>query len=176
MHRSLIETVMGAVVLVVAGLFVVFAFSAADLRAVGGYTVTASFEQTTGLNVGSDVRISGIKVGSVVSQQLDPETYLARITLSIDTAVKLPRDTIAKVASEGLLGGSYMQLIPGGDDQMIEAGGRIAYTQSSVDLMDLLGRFVFTAAESQGSNQSAGDQSGGNQSGGNAPVPAAPLK
>lgn len=166
MHRSLIETVMGAVVLVVAGLFVVFAFSAADLRAVGGYPVTASFEQTTGLNSGADVRISGIKVGSVVNQQLDPETYLARITLSIDPAVKLPRDTIAKVATEGLLGGTYMQLIPGGDDQMIEAGGRITYTQSSIDIVDLLGRFVFSAAES----------GGGNQSGGNAPGAAAPLK
>lgn len=168
MHRSLIETVMGAVVLVVAGLFVVFAFSAADLRAFGGYTVTAAFEQTTGLNVGADVRISGIKVGSVVNQRLDPETYLARVTLSIDPAVKLPRDTIAKVASEGLLGGTYMQLIPGGDDQMIEPGGRIAYTQSSVDLMDLLGRFVFTAAES-GGGQPAGGQPGGN-------APAAPLQ
>ena len=165
MHRSLIETVMGAVVLVVAGLFVVFAFSAADLRAVGGYPVTASFEQTTGLNSGADVRISGIKVGSVINQQLDPATYLARITLSIDPALKLPRDTIAKVASEGLLGGTYMQLIPGGDDQMIEPGGRITYTQSSVDLLDLLGRFVFTAAES-----------GGNQSGGNKPETTAPLK
>jgi len=165
MHRSLIETVMGAVVLVVAGLFVLFAFSAADLRAVGGYPVTASFEQTTGLNSGADVRISGIKVGSVVNQQLDPETYLARITLSIDPAVKLPRDTIAKVATEGLLGSTYMQLIPGGDDQMIEAGGRIAYTQSSIDIVDLLGRFVFSAAESAG---------GG--SGGNKPDAAAPLK
>ncbi|MBU0726005.1 MAG: outer membrane lipid asymmetry maintenance protein MlaD [Alphaproteobacteria bacterium] len=154
MNRSLIETVMGGVVLVVAGMFLVFAFSAADLRAVSGYTVTANFDQASGVNTGGDVRISGIKVGSIIGQRLNPDTYLAEVSLSIDPSIKLPRDTIAKVASEGLLGGAHMQLIPGGEDEMIPPGGRIMYTQSSVDIIDLLGRFVFSAASStQGQGQ-----------------------
>lgn len=173
MNRSLIETVMGGVVLLVAGMFLLFAFSAADLRAVSGYTVTANFDQAGGINTGGDVRISGIKVGTIVGQRLNPETYLAEVTLSIDPSVKLPRDTIAKIASESLLGGSYLQLLPGGEDEMIESGGRIIYTQSSVDVLDLLGRFVFSASTGQGGGQ--GGESSPPLQGGAAPLAPAPA-
>jgi len=144
MRRSLIETLMGAVVLGVAGLFLVFAYTTADLGRGGGYEVFADFSTVGGLRVGGDVRMSGIKIGSVVRQELDPETFLARVTLSVDASLKLPVDTSASISSEGLLGGNFIDLVPGGADETLPPGGRIQYTQDAVDLMQMLGRFIFS--------------------------------
>lgn len=143
MHRNLIETVMGGVVLVVALFFLVFAYTSADLGSVDGYEVTARFPSIEGLTVGSDVRISGVKVGSVTGHELDPLTFLAEVRMSIDESIELPIDTAAIIASESLLGGKFMRLEPGGDDQLIEPGGAIEYTQAPVNLEELLGRFIF---------------------------------
>ena len=151
MHRNLIETVMGGVVLAVAVFFLIFAYTSADLGDVDGYEVTANFPWIDGLSVGSDVRISGVKVGTVVGQRLDPETFLAEVRMSIDDAIQLPLDTAAVIASESLLGGKYLKLEPGGDLETIPAGGRIEYTQASPNLEELLGRAIF------GSQQSSGD-------------------
>ncbi len=115
MRRNTIETVLGGVVIVVAGFFLVFAYTSADLRRVDGYEVTANFSSVGGLQSGSDVRISGVKVGTVTSQTLDPSTYLAVVHMTIDPSIKLPKDTVAVIASESLLGGKYMSLQPGGD-------------------------------------------------------------
>ncbi len=142
MHRNLIETVMGGVVLVVALFFLAFAYSSADLNRVEGYEVTARFPSVEGLTVGSDVRISGVKVGSVVDHELDPLTFLAEVRMSIDDSIELPIDTAAVIASESLLGGKFMRLEPGGDDQLIGPGGAIEYTQAPVNLEELLGRFI----------------------------------
>src|SRR5262249_45385817 len=91
---------------------------------------------------GSDVRISGIKVGSVVGQSLDPKTFLATLRLAIDPAFKLPDDTSAEIVSDGLLGGKYLSLTPGGSDKEIPAGGRIRYTQSSAGFKHLTGQMM----------------------------------
>jgi phospholipid/cholesterol/gamma-HCH transport system substrate-binding protein len=145
MHRNLIETLLGAVVLGVAGLFLAFAYTTADLGRTGGYEVEAEFTTIGGLKVGNDVRMAGIKIGSVVRQELDPQTYLARVTLSVDPSIELPADTSATIASEGLLGGNYVDLAPGGDPTMLKPGGRIQYTQDAVDMVQLLGKFIFSA-------------------------------
>jgi phospholipid/cholesterol/gamma-HCH transport system substrate-binding protein len=145
MHRNLIETLLGAVVLGVAGLFLAFAYTTADLGRTGGYEVEAEFTTIGGLKVGNDVRMAGIKIGSVVRQELDPQTYLARVTLSVDPSIELPADTSATIASEGLLGGNYVDLAPGGDPTMLKPGGRIQYTQDPVDMVQLLGKFIFSA-------------------------------
>lgn len=150
MHRNLIETLLGAVVLGVAGLFLAFAYTTADLGRASGYEVHAEFTTVGGLKVGNDVRLAGIKVGTVVRQELNPETYLARVTLSIDPAVRLPADTSATISSEGLLGGNFVDLGPGGDPAMIESGGRILFTQDAVDMVQLLSKFIFSAAGSGG--------------------------
>ena len=143
MHRNLIETVMGGVVLVVALFFLAFAYTSADLNRVDGYEVTARFPSVEGLTVGSDVRISGVKVGSVVGYELDPLTFLAEVRMSIDDSIELPIDTAAVIASESLLGGKFMRLEPGGEEELITPGGEIEYTQAPVNLEDLIGRFIY---------------------------------
>jgi phospholipid/cholesterol/gamma-HCH transport system substrate-binding protein len=162
MHRNVIETVMGGVVLLVAVFFLIFAYSAADLRQVEGYELVARFDQIDGLSPGADVRISGVKVGSVVSQTLDAQSYLAEVRMTIDPSVDLPEDTIAEVTSEGLLGGKFMSLSPGGSDVMLEPGGTIQFTQSSPGLEQLLGQVIFSLQD-LGSDQGGG--SGGDGSG-----------
>ena len=147
MHRNVIETIIGAVVLVVAGFFLVFAYSSANLRAVEGYELLARFDRVDGLEVGSDVRISGVKVGSVVGQRLDEMTYLAEVRMTIDPTIQLPTDTVAVVTSESLLGGKFLALDPGGAEDMIPAGGVIQYTQSVPGLEQLLGQVIFSLQE-----------------------------
>ena len=145
--RNMIETVMGAVVLVVAAMFLAFAYSHSSLRAVSGYEVQARFDRVDGVSAGTDVRISGIKIGTVIDQRLDPDRYLAVVRMSIDPKIKLPTDTVAEVASEGLLGGRYLALIPGGETDMIKPGGEIKFTQAPVDLVQMLGKFMFSGPD-----------------------------
>jgi len=144
MRGNVIETVMGAVVLVVAALFLVFAYNTSQLRAVKGYELTANFEHIDGIRDGSDVRISGIKVGSVVGTTLDPNTFLATVRMTVEPAVKLPDDTVAEIVSSGLLGDKYMSLVPGGSDKDIAPGGQIKFTQSSVSIEHLIGQMMFS--------------------------------
>lgn len=146
MNHNAIETVLGAIVLAVAGFFLVFALNAADTGKVSGYAVTANFSKADGLNSGLDVRISGVKVGSIQKTELDPKTYLAKVTMSIMPDIQLPVDTVAKVASESLLGGKYMALEPGAEEEMIPPNGRIQYTQASLNLEEMIGKFIFSAA------------------------------
>lgn len=168
MSGNVIETVMGAVVLAVAAFFLFFAYSTAHVAGVSGYEVTAQFERIDGIHAGSDVRISGIKVGSVVAEQLDPKTFLATVRMSIDPAYKLPDDTIAEVISAGLLGDKYMALVPGGSDKMIPPGGRIAYTQAPVSLENLIGQMIFSQPGGQKKPEGEAPAQGG------APAPKAP--
>lgn len=145
MKGNLFEALIGAVVLAVAVVFLWFAFTNSDVGSVQGYDVVAKFDRVDGLNVGSDVRLSGIKVGTVVDQTLDTETYLAVVRLSIDPAVQLPLDSSAQIISESLLGGRFMALVPGGDIDMIKPGGEIKFTQGPMILENLIGQLIFSA-------------------------------
>ena len=145
MRRNVIETVMGAVVLLVAVLFVWFAYGTAQVRSAPGYAVTANFGQAGGLAVGSDVRISGIRVGTVTARALDPATYAAVVTLRIDQGVTLPQDTVASIASEGPLGGRYVRLEPGSSTATIAEGGAIRETRGYRSLEDQVGEIIFLA-------------------------------
>jgi phospholipid/cholesterol/gamma-HCH transport system substrate-binding protein len=150
MQRNMIETLMGAVVLVVAAMFIVLAYSAANLRASTGYEITADFNKIGGIKVGSDIRVSGISVGSVTALELDPASFRAVVTMTLDESYTFTEDTTAAIASEGLLGGNYIELVPGGSPDMIEPGGNIEYTQDSVDIVQLLGRFIFSVEKAGG--------------------------
>jgi phospholipid/cholesterol/gamma-HCH transport system substrate-binding protein len=147
MRSNLVETLIGTIVVVIAAVFLVFAYSTAGVRTgVGGYELMAKFDRVDGLSVGGDVRLSGIKIGSVVSQDLDPQSYVAVVRLNIDSKIKLPEDTAARIASEGLLGGNYLSLEPGGSEVMLKNGGEIKSTQGAVNLLDLIGQAIFGAA------------------------------
>ena len=140
----MIETVMGGVVLVVAALFLFFAYSTSQVRAVQGYEVSAQFDSVSGIHDGSDVRIGGVKVGTIVSETLDPNTFLANVRISIENAYKLPDDTVAKIVSSGLLGDKFLALVPGGSEQTIPPGGRIKFTQSPISIEDLIAQLMFS--------------------------------
>ena len=153
MGRNAIETVMGAAVLLVAGLFVYFAYNTAQIKAVSGYEISAHFFKVGGLSKGSDVRISGIKVGTVLGASLDPKSFDAVITMSISPEVKLPADTTATIASSGMLGDKYVMLLPGADPTHIEAGGRIAETKDFRSLEDQVGEIIFLATGGEKNDQ-----------------------
>ena len=152
MGRNMIESVMGGVVLMVAALFVFFGYEMADVEAVRGYEVQAVFSRIGGLARGSDVRVSGIKVGTVVDHALDPVTFDAVVTLSISPEFKLPSDTKASITSEGLLGEKYVRLEPGTTGEMIADGGEITDTYDYKSLEDQVGEIIFLATGGSGLN------------------------
>ncbi len=157
MKRNAIETVLGAVVLLVAVVFLGFSYSSASVGDVDGYNITADFSGTGGLGVGDSVQISGVKIGSIAKVELKPDDYMARVTMSIDDSIKLPDDTSAFISSESLLGGKYMELQPGSSEEMLASGGHIEYTQAPQNLEQLLGKFIFSMDKSGGNGGSSTD-------------------
>tara|TARA_Y100001970_G_C14064024_1_gene765727 strand:+ start:410 stop:850 length:441 start_codon:yes stop_codon:yes gene_type:complete len=143
MSRGVAETLTGTVVLGIAIAFIVFAYTTSSVATVSGYEISAKFTRIDGLMRGSDVRVGGIKVGSVIEQTLDPITYQADVSMSISESISLPVDSTAAVVSDGLLGGKYVNLEPGGSEQMMNEGHIILYTQSSIMIDQLIGQFVF---------------------------------
>lgn len=152
MNHTSIEAIMGGVVLLVAGFFVAFSGQIIEFNSTEGYELQAMFNEATGISAGQDVRISGVKVGSIVDMELDPKTYQAAVTLLVDSDIEVPVDTVAKIASESLLGGKYLSLIPGGDIRMLQDGERISYTESAISLEDMIGRFIFSGEGEEETN------------------------
>jgi phospholipid/cholesterol/gamma-HCH transport system substrate-binding protein len=151
-QNSTIETLIGTVVIAVIVLFLYFAYTGSLIgAATGGYDVTASFDRADGVNVGTDVRLSGIKVGTVEKMSLNPKNYNAVLTMAISNSVKLPDDSSVRITSDGLLGNQYLSIDPGGSMQFIKPGGQIEYTQGSIDLIGLLGKFFGPASSSPSS-------------------------
>lgn len=145
MKQSIFETFLGAVVVVAAVLFLMYSLKQADVRASSGqYAIIADFSGIGGLQKGDDVQISGVKVGHVSSVELDPLSYLARVELMINDSIELPIDTAALISSESLLGGLYLALEPGAEEDMLAPGDRIEYTQAPQNLEQLLGQFIFS--------------------------------
>ena len=145
MHRNTLETVMGAIVLLAAAGFVTLAYEAADVKGSGGYEIAAEFGSTGGLLVGDDVRISGIKVGQITAQQLDPITYIAKVSMAIEPTIKIPSDSSARITAASLLGGNYLELMPGAATDTLGAGAVIYDTRDPISLSDLLGKAVFSS-------------------------------
>ena len=143
-----LETLVGAAVVVVAVFFLVFAYEKADLARAEGYQVRAEFNAIGGLTPGADVRIAGIDVGSVAAVELDPDWYVALVTMTIDSGIALPSDTFVSIASDGLLGGNHVVMQPGGGDPVGE-GHLFTQTQGAVDLMGVIARALFGGASSE---------------------------
>ena len=145
MKQNMVETLLGAFVLLVAVVFFIYsAGSTGSINAGGSYNVKAQFTDIGALGVGDDVKISGVTVGTISAINLDPLVYNAVVTLALNNGVEIPYDTSARISSEGLLGGTYMALDVGGDSEMLTDGDTIAITQSAQNLEQLLGQFIFS--------------------------------
>lgn len=157
MQNNLVETLVGAAVIVVAVIFLTFAYSGADSAPAGGtYSLKARVTNITGVGVGTDVRISGIKVGTVTDLKLDQTTFEAILTLSVSQKYTLAQDTSLSVASESLLGGNFVALQPGGDfENQLKDGDEILLATGTVDLLSLIQQAVFGS----GGGSSSGSQS-----------------
>ncbi|WP_310497701.1 outer membrane lipid asymmetry maintenance protein MlaD [Sandarakinorhabdus sp.] len=163
---NVVEALIGLVVVIVAVGFVSFAWDRTSAgRADDGYMLTARFSNVAGVAAGTDIRVSGIKVGQVSGQALDPVSYQAVLQFSLDPALKLPIDSSAAITSEGLLGGTYIALTPGGDPVTLKPGEEIAETSGATDLMGLIGSVV---------NRSGGDAQSADKP--EAPAPAGQSK
>jgi len=142
MQNNTVETLIGAIVVVVAATFLFFAYTSTGSGSVSGYDVQARFTSADGISPGTDVRLHGIKIGTVSALTLDPKTYMAIAHLSVRNDVQLPDDSAVKITSSGLLGNSYIAIQPGGSDKNLKPGGELTNTQGSVDLISLIGRAV----------------------------------
>lgn len=139
---NVIEALVGLLVVVVAVWFVGSAYARTAAGGASGYLLTARFPNATGITVGTDVRASGIKIGKVEAERLDPKTFQAVVQVRVTGDVRFPTDSSAAITSEGILGGSYIALSPGGDTTMLGAGDEISDTQGAQDLMGLMGSII----------------------------------
>ena len=172
--KSMLETIVGAVVLLLCIMFVFVVYRNGSLDSYNNennYVLNASFERIDGIAMGSPVMISGINIGKVVEQRLDSTTYNAALKISIHNDVKLPVDTSAEIVSNGLLGDKYIALVPGSDSEYLKDGDHIEFTQSSVSIENLISKMVFGLEMHQGkkedsssSEEESGDEGGGDDS------------
>lgn len=149
MRNNLIETVMGGVVLLIAIFFLTFAYKSSGYKNGEGTPYWAQFDRIDGLFVGSDVRMSGVKVGSVKKVEINPQTYLAVVHFTLESNIALPQDSSAEILSDGLMGNKYLALIPGGDDKNLPSGAEIKHTQSAISLEGMIGQLIFSAKDAK---------------------------
>lgn len=152
MSHNVVETVIGAVVLAIAAIFVIFAYRAADIAPTSGYELVAKFDKVDGLSVGADVRMSGIKIGSVKSTELEQPSFLALVRVNVANNVEVPDDSAIRILTDGLLGDTYLSVEPGGAPENLRPGDAFRFTQGSVNLMDLVGQAIYSGGGSGGGN------------------------
>ena len=148
MTGSRLEIAAGAAVLAVAAGFAFYAAKGAGWAAgsAASYPLTASFRAVDGISAGSDVRLAGLKVGTITKLELNPETFFADAVIEVRQDIKLPVDSAILISSEGLLGGNFVEILPGGALENLEPGAEIEDTQGSVSLVSLLMKFVGASA------------------------------
>lgn len=140
---NIVEALVGLIVVLVAIGFVSLAYSRTQAgNAADGYVLKARFTNVAGVSPGTDVRMAGIKVGKVARQSLDPASFQAVLDINIDKGLQLPIDSSAAITTEGLLGGTFIALTPGGETVMLKPGEEIVETSGATDLMALIGGFV----------------------------------
>lgn len=148
MSENTTEVIVGAGVLAAALAFVLYAGQVSDFSSGGAsYPLEASFRSLEGVNVGTDVRLAGVRVGSVTQVDLNAETYRADTTVSVLEGIEIPDDSAIIISSEGLLGGNFVEIVPGGSPFFFESGDTIEDTQGAVSLVSLLLKFVSGSSE-----------------------------
>lgn len=153
MNKKPVETIMGVLVLLVAAFFAYFAYNVSDLQVVKGYNVTARFLKVGGLTVGSDVRLNGIKIGTVIAQKLDPEDYTAEIKMSLTSDIKLPVDSAAAITGDGLVGDKYIKIEPGHAKEYLQDGDTLKNTKDFKTLEDMVGEIIFMVTDNGSENK-----------------------
>jgi len=144
MKSNTFEAIVGAVVIFLAVVFLFVGFSSMKLKKSNNYNLSALFNRIDGIKLGSDVRMSGIKIGTVTKQELDNSTFEAKVFMSIDLKISIPDDSSAKITTDGLLGGNYISIEPGGSDIYLSNNEEIFFTQGAVDLIGLVGEALFS--------------------------------
>ena len=147
MKSNTFEAIVGAFVIIISVVFLFFGFSTMKIQNSDSYNVSALFNRIDGIKIGSDIRMSGIKIGTVVSQELDNSSFEAKVLMSIDSKIFIPDDSSAKITSDGLLGGNYISIEPGGSDIYLLNNEEIFFTQGSVDLIGLVGEALFSVED-----------------------------
>ena len=143
MSESKIEIFVGAIVVAIAIYFTSYLLQVTGVATqTNHYVIHASFRSAEGVRVGTDVRLAGVKIGTVTRLELDSASYEARSTLSIEQDILIPDDSSLSIASEGLLGGNFVEVVPGGSFVYLEAGDEVVDTQGSISLIQLMMRFV----------------------------------
>ena len=156
MQRNVLETIMGAVVLLAAAAFLYVIYSGSGVKETsGGYNLVIRLDRGGSVLPGTEVRAAGVKIGTVISQEFDADAFQAVLTLNIDGKIKLPTDSSAVITSDGLLGNNYILLEPGSDDALLKDGDRIDHAQGAINLADLINKFVV-------GTDSGGDKGGAN--------------
>jgi phospholipid/cholesterol/gamma-HCH transport system substrate-binding protein len=149
MRQNVIETIIGFIVLIIAVVFFAYAYqSSGKGDNVKGYILKATFQSAEGIVKGSDIMIAGIKVGSVDDLSLDKESYLAQVNLKLQEEVLIPKDSVAAIVSQGLLGGKYVMIMPGAEEENLKDNEVIQNTQSSINLESLIGKFMYSKGDS----------------------------
>lgn len=143
---NILEASVGAIVILISVFFVIFFYSKTGFS-VKGYGISALFERIDGLNVGSDVRVNGVKIGKIADISIDPKNYQAKVIMTLDDSFKLPEDTSAEISSTGLMGEKYVALVPGGSDKNLKSGDTITDTQPSISFEKLIGKFMFSSED-----------------------------
>lgn len=156
MSENTTETLVGAAVLAAAVGFLFYAGQATGFSTnTGGYALNASFRSLEGVSVGTDVRLAGVKIGTVTDVTLDPASYRAKAEFTVADGIEIPDDSAISISSEGLLGGNFVEVMPGGSPFYLAAGDEIEFTQGSVSLISLLMKFV--AGDGSSADTASGD-------------------
>lgn len=182
-RRSVSELAAGSLVLLATVGFIAYAAGNTGRSSTSGTRLTAQFDNVGSIGPGADVKIAGVKVGSVTGSSIDPATFQAKLTFTVQPDVKLPADSSATISTGGLLGGAFLTLSPGGSDKILADGQAVGITQSATNLEDLLGKFIFNVGslasatqkslDRQGTDQQGADQQGADRQ---AEAPASPVQ
>ncbi len=143
MKHNFLETITGAVVLLVAGIFFAFGYQFSNSSRTETIKISAIFDRADGIAVGNDVRMGGVNVGHVSSMTIDKSNFKAIVNFDIDASLKIPVDSSAEISSESLMGGKYINISPGGEEDTLKNGGVIKLTQSSISFENLLSKYIF---------------------------------
>lgn len=148
MRHNFLETITGAVVLLVAGVFFAFGYQFSNSSRIETIRVLATFDRADGIAVGNDVRMGGVNIGRVGQMKIDKKSFKAILSLDIDASLKIPVDSSVEILSESLMGGKYVNISPGGEEDILKNGSNITLTQSSISFESLLSKYIFSQGSS----------------------------